>query len=353
LISRRDVLEIGLGVFASKSIYGYGFSPDPSVVMKFLDSDTKAFPYRSGKNRWWGFIDEQGNSLIPAETSGITIRLSDFNEGLAAMQFADSSTAMIDTTGRRRFAIYPQYSGWNYTLRDGMLPFRDKNSGKWGYVDKDGLSVFPAQYDLAFPFSERRAVVKVGEWNGIINQQGKWIVPPSLTFALGFQEGFAPVQRDGRWLYLDADGQPAFGRDFEWARAFGDGLAPVRENNSWGAIDRQGRLVVPIRYQDAWASRGGPLMVKRNDLWGFVDATGNEVVQPVYRFCFGFSSGIAAVQDDASGHYRFIRADGSPLLAGVYDQAYSFVLGRAPVRQGRESAWIDETGKAVFRWYES
>jgi hypothetical protein len=94
-------------------------------------------------------------------------------------------------------------------------------------------------------------------------------------------------------------------------------------------------------------------MVKRNDLWGFVDATGNEVVQPVYRFCFGFSSGIAAVQDDASGHYRFIRADGSPLLAGVYDQAYSFVLGRAPVRQGRESAWIDETGKAVFRWYES
>jgi hypothetical protein len=347
--SRRDFLEIGLACVFGSSITS-GSSPDPSVVMKFLDSDTKAFPYRSGMKRWWGFIDAEGGSLIDAETSGITIRLSDFNEGLAAMEFYDRTAAMIDTTGKKRFSIYPDYFGWNYTLRNGLLPFRDQRSGKWGYVDKDGHPVIRAQFDLGFPFSENRAVVKIGDLNGIIDHQGKWIVSLSLTLALGFQEGLAPVQRGGRWLFLDPDGRPAFSRDWEWAREFGDGLAPISENNLWGAIDRQGRLVVPTRYQDAWASRGGPLMVKRNYLWGFVDSTGSEIIQPSYRFCYSFSSGMAAVQDNATQSFRFIRLDGSPQFSTVYDEAYSFVLGRAPVRRGRERAWIDESGKAVFRW---
>jgi hypothetical protein len=62
---------------------------EASLVMKFLDSDTKAFPYRTGKEHWWGFID--GNLVTPAEDSEITVRLTDFSEGLAVMQFADGS----------------------------------------------------------------------------------------------------------------------------------------------------------------------------------------------------------------------------------------------------------------------
>jgi hypothetical protein len=76
------------------------------------------------------------------------------------------------------------------------------------------------------------------------------------------------------------------------------------------------------------------------------------VVRPSYRFCNSFTSGIAVVQHNTTGLYRFIRSDSSPLLSTEYRFAYSFVLGRAPVRQGRESAWIDETGKAIFLWIE-
>jgi len=230
-MQRRDFLRIGTaGVLGSAAFAGYS-GPDASVVMKFLDSDTRVFPYRTGPKRWWGFIDETGSMLVPAESSGITVRRADFNEGLAAMQFHDGSAAMIDRTGAKRFPIYPQYYGWNYVLRDGLLPFRHRDSGKWGYADKTGQWVIPAQFDLGFPFSEDRAVIKQGELHGIIDRQGKWIVRPSLKFALSYREGLVPVERGGRGLFLDPDGRPAFARDFESAREFGDGLAPVRENN--------------------------------------------------------------------------------------------------------------------------
>ena len=68
-----------------------GMAVEASLVMKFLDSDTKAFPYRTGKEHWREFISETGNLLIPAEDSEITVRLTDFSEGLAVMQFADGS----------------------------------------------------------------------------------------------------------------------------------------------------------------------------------------------------------------------------------------------------------------------
>jgi hypothetical protein len=140
-----------------------------------------------------------------------------------------------------------------------------------GYVGPDERSSIPARYDFVSPFSEERAAVfKIGDFNGIIDSRGKWIVPPSLTFVLDFREHLAPVQHQGRWLFLDPDGRPAFDRDFEWARAFSDGLAPVRARGLWGATDKYGKLAVPFRYQDAWSSHGGPLLVKRNDLWGFV-----------------------------------------------------------------------------------
>ena len=142
-------------------------------------------------------------------------------------------------------------------------------------------------------------------------------------------------------------------RDFEWAREFGDGLAPVRRNYAWGAIDMKGNLVVPFEYQETWASHGGPMLVKRNDRWGFVEATGRVVVEPVYGFAYGFSCGCAPIRENLLNVYRFIGTDGSALFDAAYDEAYSFVLDRAPVRRADEKAWIDRSGNAIFRWREN
>ena len=95
------------------------------------------------------------------------------------------------------------------------------------------------------------------------------------------------------------------------------------------------------------------MLVKRDDRWGFVDRTGRVIVRPVYSFSYGFSCACAAVQDSPRRVYRYIDRDGSALFDTTYDDAYNFVLDRAPVKQGEESAWIDRTGKVVFKWREN
>lgn len=70
------------------------------------------------------------------------------------MQFADGSNAMIDTIGARRFLIYPDGYSWNYTLRDGLLPFRDPSSHKCGYVGPHGRCSIPARYDFVPRFQK-------------------------------------------------------------------------------------------------------------------------------------------------------------------------------------------------------
>ncbi|MCC6589171.1 MAG: WG repeat-containing protein [Bryobacterales bacterium] len=330
------------------------YRPEHGIVMKFLDSDTPLFPYRGGINRTWGFINAAGQVVIPAETSRIEARLADFNEGMAAVQLDDGRGMMIDAKGAPRFAIPVDNHGWNYVMRDGLVPYREPESGKWGYYDAAGKVAIPVQYDMAWPFREQRGIVRVGEQYGIIATSGRWIVRPNLTQASEYRQGLAPVGRYGNWTYVHPDGRPAFGTDFESARAFGGGFGPVKIKSKWGAIDATGKLVVPALYDDAWAphSAGTPLLVKKGRAWGFVDALGREVVPPKYYFCYSFCSGYAAVQDPnfPLGHYYFINAIGARLPVGTFDEAYPFVLDRAWVKLERENRWITPQGKVVFSW---
>ncbi len=322
--------------------------------MKLVDSDTPVFPFRSGPNGWWGFIDGTGKVLISAESSHIRERLFDFYGGLAAMEFDDGTSWMIDTNGSKQFAIYPKYEGWNYVLRDGLMPNRDRSSGKWGYVDYGGQWRLAPTFDFAFPFSQERAVVQMGKLRGVITAKGKWVTTPSLSWAIGYQDGLLAVARGRRFSYLDRRGRPVFGRDFENASQFVNGLAAIREANRWGVIDRRGRIVAPFQYEAIWLSHDGSMMVKQNNLWGIVDRDGHMTCRPAFTSVEPFSCGCALIHQGPDGSNYFAGIDGGKLFGTSYSRVEHFALDRAPVQweAGGESAWIDRNGKAVFRWME-
>ncbi len=82
-----------------------------------------------------------------------------------------------------------------------------------GYTtsDSDVLSI-PRRFEVAQPFSEGLAAVRIEGLFGFINQQGEIVIAPR----------------------------------FEAASSFSDGYAEVRIGNASGAIDRSGQLVVPV-----------------------------------------------------------------------------------------------------------
>src|SRR6266481_4674273 len=52
--------------------------------------------------------------------------------------------------------------------------YRVREDSKWGYIDRRGNVVIPAQFESAEDFFEHKAAVSLGEKTGYIDEAGKW-----------------------------------------------------------------------------------------------------------------------------------------------------------------------------------
>jgi hypothetical protein len=94
----------------------------------------------------WGFINESNVIVIPNHFSAVTA----FSDGRAAVKTGDK-VGIIDASGQ--FVMNPseKYNDMG-SLHANRLPVKDKESGKWGYLDGNGQNVIKPQYDEAGNF---------------------------------------------------------------------------------------------------------------------------------------------------------------------------------------------------------
>ena len=90
---------------------------------------------------------------------------------------------------------------------------------------------------------------------------------------------------------------------FDGAKAFTkDGYAAVCRDGKWGYIDTEGELVIDYTYEDAESFQNGLAAVFTDGKWGYIDTEGNLIITP--RFCKAthFSkAGTASVQVEEDG----------------------------------------------------
>lgn len=72
-----------------------------------------------------------------------------------------------------------------------------------------------------------------------------------------------------------------FGKQFDKVSVFSEGLARVSADGKWGFIDTEGQMVVPCVYDFAWDFHDGLARVRSNGKYCVVNKKGECVVQPV------------------------------------------------------------------------
>ena len=138
------------------------------------------------------------------------LNLSAFYEGLARFE-VDGRIGFIDSKGVVK--IKPTYEyGSPQSIRlmyfsEGLCHFEEINDaardnknlfyGKYGYINKDGKIIIPAQFNYAGPFKNGIAVVSMNGNYGYINKSGKFIIPPIFANAGYFIDGIARVSGGG------------------------------------------------------------------------------------------------------------------------------------------------------------
>jgi hypothetical protein len=108
---------------------------------------------------------------------------------------------------------------------DGLIEFLE--SGRCGYLNREGKVVISAAYDEASTFREGLAQVKMRDRWGYINTDGAMVIEPRFAEASFFKQGVAYVNLQGAACYIDRNGKVVLETGFKAGLPFSDGVTPV------------------------------------------------------------------------------------------------------------------------------
>lgn len=172
------------------------------IWQKSPKSDTPLFRFVT-KDERAGYIDKNGNIVIPAKYRYWGNSGGDFFNGLAVVKNQDGGE-IIDATGKTITVVEEfRTSKFSEGLSSVRLEQASGNSFKTGFIGKDGQLVIPAQFDSARGFSDGLAVAEIEERYGYIDRTGKFVIQPKFPKAWDFSDGFARVITKGDCSYFD------------------------------------------------------------------------------------------------------------------------------------------------------
>lgn len=261
-----------------------------------------------------------------------------------------------------------------------------------GYIDETGKVIIAPRFWTARDFSEGLAYVEAKGLRGFINRQGKLVIRIDNLgvgdlSATDFHEGMAAAKTKGdnpEWGYIDRSGRLAIKPQYRFVDDFSEGLAGVVVDGKYGFINKQGEMVIPPHFEPrlgpyvwdgiAGTSRfsEGVACVKLGKFYGYINKKGDFVIPPQLLSAQDFSEGVAWViaRDkkigwiDKSGRWVITAVNGQSFsdtqsglayTARVTTHTMAFSEGLAPFivifDRGSYSRWgyMDHKGREVIK----
>lgn len=199
------------------------------------------------------------------------------------------------------------------------------NNGKWGYIN-GSAEIITDQYEYATPFINGVAAVKEnGTWQFITISDNKIVALDNERFddvkldeyGCPFSYGYAYVKKtgSGKWslisLTVDVEEKKIGGikhignLEFDDVKPFAV-CGAVQQNGKWGFIDYNGEWALEPTFDDAKSMACGLAPVMVDGKWGYTNIAGKLIIEPQFEDAIPFNiNGYAAVKTD--GKYRMIR----------------------------------------------
>lgn len=292
----------------------------------------------------FGYADTLGQLVIPVQFD----YASNFSDGLALVGIGSRNVrkfGFIDLAGRAAIPI--EYDNAELT-KEGLLKVMQKEgiAEQWGYLSRDGRTVVPLKYGRLMKPAEGFIAAAKGTWTAAEN-------------------GSSKPEFEGKFGFLDYEGNVAIPFDFVDAHSFQNGLAAVAVEGKyypkWGFIDTCGKAVVPFRYFEVRNFREGLAPVGRvidgEVRYGFIAPNGEEVIPLQYASVREFRDGYALVSEFSESNfapfYLIDKIGNRRLPYALYDVndsgRYGHMTAAVPDSTGRlRYGLIDKYGRQVI-----
>ena len=302
------------------------------------------------RGKYFGYFDTTGREVLTPQWPSA----SSFFEGRAAVGvYVDTAVdealtfGFIDTTGQ--FVLPPVYE-YAYPFQEGKATV--KQYDRLGVIDRDGKEVIPIKYaEVTTPY-QGRVFVRDAE-SGLIalfDLEGHRLTDFCYNDVLSYGDGLYSVCRDTMQYFLNEKGKERFGG---WQRAgkFIDGYAAVQRDGKWGIINAKGRTILPCRYDNKALMPGsytfyeGMALVEQDGRFGFCNTKGDIVIPVIYDNAFFFSEGLAPVS--VKGAWGYINRKGEEVIPFMFGPSSYFEYGRASVIYNSHEYKINPSGQCV------
>ncbi len=295
----------------------------------------------------WGYVNFRGEAVTPFEYSFA----KPFSSGMAKVE-KDGQGGFVNTNGQ--YVTNEHLMGAN-DFHDGLaVTF----NGQYGIVNKQGRLVVPYQPNIIEDYKDGMALVYVDRSKyGAYNINGQLIIPAKYDGMRNFSSGLACAQIESDHFYVRKNGarlQPSTlinGEDFK------DNIATVETNEGRGFMDSNGRIVVfqslsgfGEDYCEFEDFSEGLAVVHECALdgepkKGYMNKLGKIVIPTEYDEAYAFSNGMAKVAKN--GRYGFVSADGRLVVNCIYDDAIDYSDGIGIVKQNDKYGYINKQGKLI------
>ncbi|HEX6967709.1 MAG TPA: WG repeat-containing protein [Micromonosporaceae bacterium] len=223
-----------------------GWGPYPRSQEEILQVHRPPVATFSERYQRWGYADADGELVIAPSYADV----QPFRDGVAWVRRPEVATwELIDESGELLIDAADGYLGVS-SFSEGLAWVSRDGTGSWVAIDKSNKVVISTGFDDVRPFRKGVAAVRRGGW-GAVDTTGKLVLPTRYAafatalidgrYVDGFtDEGLAIVEVDGRKGVVDRNGKvivpPAHPALVIHPVAFliGDGTG------RWGALDRRG-----------------------------------------------------------------------------------------------------------------
>lgn len=241
---------------------------------------------------------------------------ADFEHGYACVGRKDSTSpsgyiaGLINTRGE--LVIPYQYLS-NFYFTNG-LAFVENRERQVLYIDYQG-KVFDTlnRQQPKYYLSKEIAIVTHNKRYGLINVAGDTISPLQSEqmnfYLLKDAPQFIRLERNGKWGVIDKEGKTVIPFLYDYISEFTNGLARVQKGGLYGYIDRKGTIIIPFRFSHAEDFAEGLALVQSQNKFVFIDTAGKiRITVDVSSVETQFKRGLVGVMKEKNG---FLRKDGS------------------------------------------
>ena len=232
----------------------------------------------------WGFVDRFGKlrvSTVYSETGAFT------KSGYASVVNSKGEAYFIDKTGAKVLVSKDSYASFGLLVGE-IVPAKNANN-KFVYLN-DKLEKISSEYDYASSFNNGIAVIKNGSVWQIIDTSFKVIADNYSDIKLDEKQIayrndrlFVSNGSEG-YVLVDKNGKQICKTVFEDAMVFlGDAPAAVKIDGKWRFINKNGDCISDKTYDDARSFSNGIAAICIGGKWGFIDENENIIIEPQFN----------------------------------------------------------------------